>query len=106
MVTVLQKLLGDPNDKALKKLFPLQDDVNELESEFQKLTDGQLRDKTAGFKSRLAGKETLDDLITEAFAAVRESARRNLGQRPYDVQLIGGMVLHRGQFAEMMTGEG
>ena len=106
MVTVLQKLLGDPNDKALKKLFPLKDDVNELEPEFQRLTDGQLREKTSEFRSRLAGKETLDDLIPEDFAAVRESARRNLGQRHYDVQLVGGVVLHRGQIAEMKTGEG
>jgi preprotein translocase subunit SecA len=106
MVTVLQKLLGDPNNKALKKLFPLQDEVNELEPEYQKLSDDELRDKTLEFKSRLAGKETLNDLIPEAFAAVREAARRTLGQRHYDVQLIGGMVLHRGQIAEMKTGEG
>ena len=106
MVTVLQKLLGDPNDKALKKLSPLTGKVGALEPEYQRLSDGQLRDKTAEFRSRLAGRETLEDLLPEAFAAVRESARRHLGQRHYDVQLMGGMVLHRGQIAEMKTGEG
>ena len=106
MVTVLQKLLGDPNDKVLKKLNPLTGKVGAREAEYQRLSDGQLRDKTAEFRSRLAGKETLDDLLPEAFAVVRESARRNLGQRHYDVQLMGGMVLHRGQIAEMKTGEG
>ena len=106
MVTVLQKLLGDPNDKALKKLAPLKDRVNALEPEYQGFSDGQLRDKTAEFRSRLAGGESLDDMIAETFAAVREAARRNLGQRHYDVQLTGGMVLHQGQIAEMKTGEG
>ena len=106
MVTVLQKLLGDPNDKALKKLAPLKDRVNAMEPEYQGFSDGQLRDKTAEFRSRLAGGESLDDLIPETFAAVREAARRNLGQRHYNVQLTGGMVLHQGQIAEMKTGEG
>ena len=106
MVTVLQKLLGDPNDKVLKRLNPLKDRVNALEPEFRKLSDDQLRDKTAEFRSRFEGRETLDALMPEAFAAVRESARRNLGQRHYDVQIIGGAVLHQGKIAEMKTGEG
>ena len=106
MVTVLQKLLGDPNDKVLKRLNPLKDRVNSLEPDFRQLSDGQLREKTAEFRARLDGRETLDDLLPEAFAAVREAARRDLGQRHYDVQIIGGTVLHQGKIAEMKTGEG
>ena len=106
MVTVLQKILGDPNDKALKKLGSIRDDVNKLESAFRQLDDDGLRAKTEEFRQRLEGRETLDDLLPEAFAAVRESARRNLGQRHYDVQLIGGSALHQGKIAEMKTGEG
>ena len=106
MVTVLQKLLGDPNDKVLKRLNPLKDRVNSLEPHFRQLSDGQLREKTAEFRARLDGRETLGDLLPEAFAAVREAARRNLGQRHYDVQIIGGTVLHQGKIAEMKTGEG
>ena len=106
MVSVLQKVLGDPNVKALKKLSPIVGETNELEPEFQKMTDEELQAKTEEFQSRLAGKEDLDDILPEAFAAVREAARRNLKQRHYDVQLIGGMVLHNGQIAEMKTGEG
>ena len=106
MVSVLQKVLGDPNDKALKKLSPIVEETNELEPEFQNMTNEELRAKTNEFRSRLAGKEDLDDILPEAFAVVREAARRNLKQRHYDVQLIGGMVLHKGQIAEMKTGEG
>ncbi len=106
MVTVLQKILGDPNEKALKKLAPVKDAVNKLEPEFQRLSDEQLRAKTGEFRQRLEGRETLEDLLPEAFAAVRESARRNLGQRHYDVQLTGGTALHQGKIAEMKTGEG
>ena len=106
MVSVLQKVLGDPNDKALKKLSPIVEETNELEPEYQRLTDEQLRAKTEEFRSRLADDEDLDDILPEAFGVVREAARRNLKQRHYDVQLIGGMVLHKGQIAEMKTGEG
>ena len=106
MVTVLQKILGDPNDKALKKLGSIRDNVNDLESGFSQLTDDQLRAKTEEFRQRLSGRENLDGLLPEAFAAVRESARRNLGQRHYDVQIIGGTALHQGKIAEMKTGEG
>jgi preprotein translocase subunit SecA len=106
VVSVLQKLLGDPNEKAIRKFLPIRDGVNALESETQRLTDAQLQDKTSQFKSRLIGRETLEDLLPEAFAVVREMARRRLGQRHYDVQIIGGVVLHRGQIAEMKTGEG
>ena len=106
MVSVLQKVLGDPNVKALKKLSPVVEKINELEPEFQKMTDEELRAKTVEFRSRLAGEDDLDDIIAEAFAAAREAAQRSLKQRHYDVQLIGGMALHRGQIAEMKTGEG
>ena len=106
MVSVLQKIIGDPNDKALKKLASIKDAVNRLEPEFQRLGDRQLLAKTAEFRQRLEGRESTDNLLPEAFAAVRESARRNLGQRHYDVQLIGGAALHQGKIAEMKTGEG
>ena len=106
MVSVLQKVLGDPNEKALKKFNPNVVATNKFEPEFQKLSDEGLRAKTDEFRSRLSGGEDLDDIVPEAFAVVREAARRNLKQRHYDVQLIGGLVLHRGQIAEMKTGEG
>jgi len=106
MVSLLHKLAGDTSEKNLKKTRPIRDKVNALEGDFQKLSDAQLRDKTEEFRSRLAGKESIDDILPEAFAAVREAARRHLGQRHYDVQIMGGVVLHRGQIAEMKTGEG
>ncbi len=106
MVSVLQKVLGDPNAKALKKLAPFVVDINQLEPEFQKMTDEQLRAMTEEFQSRLSEGEAIDDMVPEAFATVREAARRTLKQRHYDVQLIGGLVLHMGQIAEMKTGEG
>ncbi|MCI0902025.1 MAG: preprotein translocase subunit SecA [Chloroflexi bacterium] len=106
MVSVLQKVLGDPNEKALKKLTPFVKEINELEPRFQNMTDEELLAMTEDFRSRLAAGEGLDDIIPEAFATVREAARRNLKQRHYDVQIIGGLVLHKGQIAEMKTGEG
>ena len=106
MVSVLGKLLGDANEKAVKKVLPTVAKVNDLEAEFQKLADDQLGNKTGEFKARLARGESLDNLLPEAFAAAREAAKRRLGQRHYDVQLIGGAVLHRGEIAEMKTGEG
>jgi preprotein translocase subunit SecA len=106
MVSVLQRVLGDPNEKALKKLTPFVKDINDLEEDFQKMTDEELRGMTEEFRSRLAEGESLEDLVPEAFATVREAARRTLKQRHYDVQLIGGLVLHMGQIAEMKTGEG
>ena len=106
MVSVLGKILGDGSEKAVKKIYPICERINALEEGVKKLSDAGLRAMTDDFRNRLAGKETLDDLLPEAFAAVREMARRCLGQRHYDVQLIGGVVLHRGQIAEMKTGEG
>ena len=106
MVSLLNKLVSDNSGRLAKKTAPLVEKVNRLEGHFQALSDAELLDKTQVFKSRLAGGESLDELLPEAFAAVREAAKRNLGQRHYDVQVIGGGVLHRGQIAEMKTGEG
>ncbi|HHV64868.1 MAG TPA: preprotein translocase subunit SecA [Peptococcaceae bacterium] len=100
------KNLFDDNARDIKKYQKKVDLINSLEPEIQKLTDSELKGKTAEFRQRLANGETLDDLLPEAFAVVREAAKRVLGQRHYDVQLIGGMVLHDGRIAEMKTGEG
>ena len=106
MVSVLQKIIGDPNDKALKQLGSIKGRVTALEPALQQMSDEQLHARTDAFRQRIAGGEKLDDILPEAFAAVRESARRNLGQRHYDVQIIGGAALHQGKIAEMKTGEG
>ncbi len=103
---ILAKVVGTQNDRELKKLRPLVAQINALEPSVQPLSDEQLRAKTAEFKQRLAGGETLDDLLPEAFAVVREVGRRVLNMRHFDVQLIGGAVLHHGKIAEMKTGEG
>src|SRR6185312_1061027 len=99
-------LTGDENRAAFRKAEPIVAKVNDLEASFKALSDEQLKTKTDEFKKRLAEGATLDDLAPEAFAAVREASRRTLGQRHFDVQLIGGMVLHNGDIAEMRTGEG
>ena len=106
MVSLLRKIVGDSPVKVAEKIRPIADRVNALELQTQQLSDDQLNAKTSEFKSRLEQGETLDDLLVEAFAVVRETARRKLGQRHYDVQLIGGVVLHRGMISEMKTGEG
>ncbi|MFQ3660899.1 MAG: preprotein translocase subunit SecA [Chloroflexaceae bacterium] len=106
MLNWLKKIVGDGNDKALSQIKPLVDSINRLEPEYQALSDEALQGKTTAFRERLAAGETLDDLLPEAFAAVREAARRTIGLRHYDVQLIGGIVLHQGKIAEMKTGEG
>ncbi|NJN04536.1 MAG: preprotein translocase subunit SecA [Leptolyngbyaceae cyanobacterium RM1_1_2] len=103
---MLTKFLGDPNARKLKKYQPDVVDINLLEEEIQALSDEALVGKTAEFRQRLENGESLDDLLSEAFAVVREASRRVLGMRHFDVQLIGGMVLHDGQIAEMKTGEG
>jgi preprotein translocase subunit SecA len=103
---LLTKIFGDPNEKALKPYWEMVHEVNELEPEFEKLTDDQLRALTPEFKARLEEGETLDDLLPEAFAAVREASKRTLGLRHFDVQLLAGSVLHAGKIAEMKTGEG
>jgi len=102
----LTKLFGSSNDRILKKIQPIIDQINEFEPRIQPLSDIQIAEKTTEFKSRLAKGETLDDILPEAFALVREASMRTLGLRHYDVQLIGGIALHRGTIAEMKTGEG
>ncbi|MBR5626678.1 MAG: preprotein translocase subunit SecA, partial [Thermoguttaceae bacterium] len=97
---------GSSNARLLKKLQPKVDAINALEPKYQAMSDDELKEQTAIFRKRLAAGETLDDILVEAFAVCREASRRILGLRHYDVQLIGGMVLHRGNIAEMMTGEG
>jgi preprotein translocase subunit SecA len=102
----LAKVFGTANERELKRMAPIVAGINALEPSIQALTDEQLRAKTAEFRQRFAAGETLDDLLPEAFAVVREAGRRTLNMRHFDVQLIGGMVLHRGKIAEMKTGEG
>ena len=106
MVNVIGKLLGDPNERVTKKFRPTIKEINSLEPEMQGLSSDQLGARTQGFKELLRDGEDLEDLLPEAFAAVREAARRTLGQRHYDVQLMGGIALHQGKIAEMKTGEG
>lgn len=104
--SLIKKIFGDPNAKELKNIQPLVEKINALEPEMEKLSSANLQAKTQEFKLRLQKGETLDQLLPEAFAVVREAAKRVTGMRHYDVQLIGGVVLHRGKIAEMRTGEG
>jgi preprotein translocase subunit SecA len=107
MLQNIGKILGgDPHKKELKKLVPLIEQINALEKDYESLSDEALRAKTDEFKARLSKGETLDELLPEAFAAVREASKRTLGLRHYDVQMIGGITLHKGKIAEMKTGEG
>ena len=103
---IFKKIFGTKNDREVKRIRKIVAAINSLEPDFEKLTDEQLREKTAIFKERLAKGETLDDIMVEAFATVREASKRVLGMRHYDVQLIGGIVLHEGKITEMKTGEG
>ncbi|WP_175612939.1 preprotein translocase subunit SecA [Fusobacterium mortiferum] len=103
---IFKKIFGTKNDREVKRIRKIVAAINSLEPDFEKLTDEQLREKTAIFKERLAQGETLDDIMVEAFATVREASKRVLGMRHYDVQLIGGIVLHEGKITEMKTGEG
>ncbi|PHI10391.1 preprotein translocase subunit SecA [Fusobacterium polymorphum] len=103
---LLKKIFGTKNDREIKALTKEVEKINALESEYEKLSDEELKNKTNIFKERLQNGETLDDILVEAFATVREASKRILGLRHYDVQLIGGMVLHQGKITEMKTGEG
>ena len=103
---LIKKIVGTKNERELKRISPLVERVNALEPQCEKLTDAELRAKTDEFKKRLADGASLDDLIPEAFAAVRESSKRTIRLRHFDVQMIGGLVLHEGKIAEMKTGEG
>jgi preprotein translocase subunit SecA len=105
-MSIWKKIFGDPNARIIKGLEPLVFRINELEPGYKKLSDADLKLKTLDFKERLKKGETLDDILPDAFAACREAASRTLHQRHFDVQLLGGIVLHRGQIAEMRTGEG
>ena len=106
MLGFIQKLLGNKNAKEIKRIRSIVEEINGLEPELLSLSDTSLRAKTEEFKARLADGETLDDILPEAFAVVREASKRVLGMRHFDVQMIGGIVLHRGNIAEMRTGEG
>ncbi|MDQ3168398.1 MAG: preprotein translocase subunit SecA, partial [Chloroflexota bacterium] len=106
MVSILKKVFGDTDAKAINTLGPLVAEINSLEPEFQSMSDEEFRDFAVECRQRMEAGETTDDLLPEVFAATREVARRVLGQRHYDVQLIGGAVLHDGKIAEMRTGEG
>jgi len=106
MQRTLSKLFGTRNDRVIKGIVPLLEQINALEPELVALRDTDLKARTPAFRQRLENGEPLDDLLPEAFATVREAAKRTLGQRHYDVQMIGGVVLHRGEISEMKTGEG
>ncbi|MCF2681943.1 preprotein translocase subunit SecA [Faecalicatena contorta] len=103
---LIQKLFGTHSENELKRIYPIVDAIEALDSEMQSLSDAELRNKTKEFKERLVNGETLDDILPEAYAAVREAAYRVLGMKHYRVQLIGGIILHQGRIAEMKTGEG
>jgi preprotein translocase subunit SecA len=103
---MLEKLFGDPNKRYLKKIQPIVDEINKLESKFERFSNQEMKNKTAEFKDRIEKGESLDDILPEAFALVREASKKTLKQRHFDVQLIGGIVLHQGKIAEMKTGEG
>ena len=106
MLGFLKRFLGDNNDKEIARYREVVEKINALEPQMQNLTDDKLTGYTNKFRERLAAGETMDDLLPEAFAVVREASRRVLGMRHFDVQLIGGMCLHEGKIAEMRTGEG
>ncbi|MBR2182626.1 MAG: preprotein translocase subunit SecA [Acidaminococcaceae bacterium] len=106
MESLIKKIFGDPNEKELKNIKPIVDKINSLEPEMEQMSSANLQAKTNEFKLRLKKGETLDDILPEAFAVVREASKRVTGMRHFDVQLIGGVVLHRGKISEMRTGEG
>ena len=105
-MNLMEKMFGTHSEREIKRITPLVDKIEALRPAMQALSDEQLADKTKEFKERLANGETLDDLLVEAYAVVREAAVRVLGMEHYRVQLIGGIVLHQGRIAEMRTGEG
>src|SRR5215813_11752686 len=107
MITwAMKKIFGTSHERAIRRMKPKVVAINELEKDLKKLSDEKLRSKTGEFKEKIENGATLDDLLVPAFAVCREAARRVLEMRHYDVQLIGGMVLHSGKIAEMKTGEG
>src|SRR6185436_7820831 len=107
MPSLLTRVFGSANERTLKRLWPIVKEANELEEEFQGLPPEAFPEKTAEWRRKLAEEEaTLDEILPEAFAAVREASRRTIGLRHYDVQCLGGIILHQGKIAEMKTGEG
>ena len=100
---LMKKLFGDYSSRELKSIYPIVDKIEAMADEYKAMTDAQLQAKTSEFKERLQNGETLDDILPEAFATVREASDRVLGLRPYRVQLVGGIVLHQGRIAEMKT---
>src|SRR4030043_66782 len=104
--SLIKKIVGSKNERELKRIQPLIDQINQTEPKISRLSDDQLRAKTLEFKERIERGESIEEILPEAFAVVRETAKRTLGERHYDVQLIGGIVLHEGRIAEMATGEG
>ena len=105
-MNVIEKVFGTHSERELKRIAPIVERIENLRPTMQELSDEQLREKTREYKNRLAAGETLDDLLPEAFATVREAARRVLNMEHFRVQLIGGIILHQGRIAEMKTGEG
>ena len=105
-MSLFEKMFGTHSEREIKRIMPLVDKIEALRPEMQAMTDEQLKARTAEFKERLANGETLDDILVDAYATVREAAVRVLGLEHYRVQLIGGIVLHQGRIAEMKTGEG
>ena len=103
---LMDKIFGTNSQHELKRIYPIVDSIEALEPEMKALSDAELKDKTREFKERLKEGETLDDILPEAYAVVREGAYRSMGMRHYRVQLIGGIILHQGRIAEMRTGEG
>ena len=103
---IFSKVFKSYSEKEVKRVMPIVDKINALEDETSKLSDEELRNKTDEFKKQLSEGKTLDDILPEAFAVVREASKRVLGMRHFDVQLIGGIILHQGRIAEMKTGEG
>src|SRR5438132_14294546 len=106
MGVIARKLFGSANERRIKSCLPRVAQINALEKELEALSDVELRARTEGFKQQVAEGTSLDDILVPAFATCREAAKRTLGQRHFDVQLIGGMILHEGRIAEMKTGEG
>ena len=106
MVGILKRIFGDGNQRKLKQLEKVADQIEALESDYELLSDSELQQKTEEFKKRYANGESLDDLLVEAYAVVREASKRVLKMRPFYVQLLGAIALHEGNIAEMKTGEG
>ena len=108
-MSFITKIIGDPNEKFLRKLWPIVEEINQLEKKFERFSNEELKNITRNLRQdwkRSWRRQSLDDILPEAFAAVREAAKRTLNQRHFDVQLIGGIVLHQGKISEMKTGEG